>query len=171
MFTVEDIRNKYDELDKLFNINTTNIPIIITKRMTTTYGLCKYTRNRVTKQVTVKNITISHRVMAAGKDIFNAIIAHEYCHAAAILLTGADHGHDRYFKSLCDKCGAVSSRTGDYDDIATPIRRNKRYEVKCTNCNRTFYLGGNSTTVRILTGKIKGYCTCPCGSRKLIIIH
>ena len=161
MFTVLDIRRVYDELDAMLGIDTSNVKIELSNRMTRTLGYCKYQRIGG-KCYTVK-IVISNQVMKAGKDSFQSIIRHEYAHMACNEITRTPHGHDSYWKNMCKKCGGTPTRTGEYKDIPYKTRKRKKVEkvtLLCEGCNSTFHMAPNSKAVRIIRSGI-GYCTCP----------
>lgn len=167
MFTVADIRKVYNELDSMLGIDTSHVAIEVSNRMTRTLGYCRY--QRVNGKCYTIKIVISKQVMIAGNESFQLVIRHEYAHMACNEITRTPHGHDAYWKKMCEKCGGMPTRTGEYKDI--PYKKRSRKKVNkvtllCENCGATFKMAPNSKAVRIVRNNL-GYCTCPhCKGRK-----
>ena len=87
MWTLEEIREEYDRLDRYLGIDTRAIRLSFSKRMRQQHGVCCFRGGRPTE------IRLADFLRADDEAMLDTA-RHEYAHAAAALLTGQRHGHD-----------------------------------------------------------------------------
>lgn len=87
------------------------------------FGVCNYTEKRIGLS---KALTQMNR-KAQVKDT----ILHEIAHA----LVGPGHGHNKTWKAMCRKIGAIPKRCYSTDKVKSP---QARYIGECPSCKKTF---------------------------------
>ena len=103
MWTLEEIREEYDRLDRYLGIDTRPIRLSFSKKMRRQHGVCCFRGDRPTE------IRLAD-FLRADDDAMLDTARHEYAHAAAALLTGRRHGHDAVWKDICVKIGCKPER-------------------------------------------------------------
>lgn len=165
MHTVEEIRAEYDRLDALCGVDTSGIPIVISKRMVKRLGCFRYPRAAGGKP---PQIAISALLLEADEPFWNTI-RHEYAHAAVWLRhPGEDHGHDEVWKAVCREVGCTpKSIAPATEDQAARRREKARYMVHCEGCGReTFYLRKGKVVELLLKGQGRRIRCTACGGNR-----
>ena len=103
MWTLEEIREEYDRLDRYLGIDTSLIRLSFSKKMRRQHGVCCFRGDRRTE------IRLAD-FLRAEDDAMLDTARHEYAHAAAALLTGRRHGHDAVWKDICVRIGCKPER-------------------------------------------------------------
>ena len=103
MWTLEEIREEYDRLDRYLGIDTRLIRLSFSKKMRRQHGVCCFRGDRPTE------IRLAD-FLRADDDAMLDTARHEYAHAAAALLTGRRHGHDAVWKDICVRIGCKPER-------------------------------------------------------------
>jgi len=130
MFTLVDVRNEFDRLDKQFGIDTTGIDIVISTR-----GIVRRAAVVYEKRVPVL-VRISSYMFEENEDVFFNTVRHEYAH----ILTGLrypreDHGHDGVWKEACVEVGCRPNRISAHTDVSKKHTRERaKYIVCCPKC-------------------------------------
>ena len=102
--SIQFIKNEYARLDQICKVDTSNIEIIISSRMTRQLGCFTYKRNGFTKKLQIK---ISARIINET-ELFLDVIRHEYAHAVVYLRhPHQKHLHDSVWKSVCAEVGCT----------------------------------------------------------------
>ena len=109
------------------------IPIIrINNRLTATWARVLYpTTGPISLEFSPKTLEY------ATDEELRSIIYHEMAHYIAYKKTGECHGHDRYFKSICERLGGESASTTKlkhYDEA-----KEAKYKIVCPNCGHASY--------------------------------
>ena len=160
MYTLADVRNEYDRLDEYLGISTKNIKLTVSKRMTRTYGMCKYGDDCLPREISLADFLFK------CEEQFWDTIRHEYAHAyVKILCPSEHHGHDKYWKAACCKIGCKPERLADNDEARkySALKRNK-YSVKCCTCGNESFYSRKGEVVKILLGESKKYSYCVCNN-------
>lgn len=127
MWTLNELREEYDRLDRFLGLDTTGIRLSFSRRMQRQHGVCCF-RGDLPVEIRLADF------LRTDDEAFVETARHEYAHAAAALLTGRRHGHDALWKQLCCKIGCRPER------LAAPCpmqeRRNdaRGYLVRCKAC-------------------------------------
>ncbi len=128
------IREEMDRLDKISGLNTSNIPIRVSTRMTSGWGKCSY--RYVHRRYGIKEIVFAARLLEYGtmEHILN-VVRHEYAHAYVMLTHNKNHGHDAVWKQAALRFGCNARRCETFDEVD----RNYRYKVTCQGCEAVSY--------------------------------
>lgn len=151
MYSTEQIRKLYDELDRQYNMDTSGLPIHIVNWREPTIACVRLQSVPGGIVPTRFEFNAFYAAKLAEPDWLDTY-KHEYAHAAVTLLTHVNHGHDAVWKQYCHKLGCrpspyaydfnvISSETEAGDDCAT---------VRCTRCGKTLRQKNDSKIVRVL---------------------
>ena len=172
MWTIRDIRKEMNRLDKISGMDTSNIPIRTSGRMTKTLGQCRYIYNSANDFYHVKEFTFSTILMnSATEEHFLDTVRHEYAHAYNVIKEHAIVGHGPKWKAAAIRFGASPSACCSHSELSEQVRRNKKYIVECGNCKHEFYYTARAGIVQKLLQdeNATGY-RCPyCNSKKFIL--
>jgi len=167
MYNINDIESEYRRLDKIVNLDTSNINIKLSTKSVNRLGSCRSIRG-VPASITIADFVLQE------KDLFYDVIRHEYAHAITKLRYPKEkHGHDSVWQKACKEVGCNPSRISEIEsNIVKTIQENKKkYIVKCSNCGKEYTYYRKSNVVKALeNGEAYGfYCGgCSCRSLKLI---
>lgn len=130
MFTLEDVRAEYNRLDEIFGVDTSKIPIKISKRARVQRGCCVY------HGCSVKEIRLSDFIFDDPAEYFYEVIRHEYTHALVkIRYPYEKHVHDEVWKKACLEVGCSPNR---FLDVPPEMKRRQvkkpKYIVTCLGC-------------------------------------
>ncbi len=128
------IREEMDRLDKISGLDTSNIPIRISSRMTKGWGNCCY--RYVSQKYYIKELVFSARLLKCGtRDHILNVVRHEYAHAFVTLTHNKTHGHDAVWKQAALRFGCNAKRCETFDEVD----ENYRYKVVCRGCGGVSY--------------------------------
>lgn len=165
MHTVEEIRAEYDRLDKLCGVDTSAIPVILSKRMVNRLGCFRYPR---TPEGKPPQITISALLLGDDEPFWNTV-RHEYAHAVVWLRHPQEtHGHDETWKAVCREIGCTPKSTVPATENQAILRREKaRYMIRCKGCGReTFYLRKGKVAALLMEGQCRRIRCTACGGTR-----
>jgi len=139
------IREEMDRLDKISGLNTSNIPIRISTRMTSSWGECCY--RYAHRRYGIKEIVFAARLLEQGtmEHILNEV-RHEYAHAYVMLTHNKKHGHDGVWKRAALRFGCNAKRCESFDEVG----KNYRYKVICQGCGSASYYRKKTRIVKTL---------------------
>ena len=124
MFTLSDIRAEFDRLEAISGLNTKNVKIRISTRMTRTLGVCRSRTNRETKHIEIVDVAIADYLCRYGTaEEFLDTVRHEYAHLYNIVHDGVRCGHDARWKQTARWLGATPARVANYHDLLERARR------------------------------------------------
>ena len=161
--TLEEIRAEYDRLDRQLGLDTREIALSFSGRMTSRFGVCVFLGNRPT--------AIRLAAFLQGNDAALLETAlHEYAHAAAALRTGVRHGHDAVWKALCREIGCAPKRLAEpCPEQVQQKQARLRYTVRCCRCGAQTQYQKRGPVVRALqSGRADLRCR-RCGGRKFLL--
>ena len=162
MWNIEKIRGVMNQLDKKSGMNSKNIPIKISNRMTKTKGLytfkkCySYNGNIIYQPVgfTFSSELFSHYSDEAILDV----ISHEYAHfMTETQYKEKKQGHNRIFKMNHISLGGTGETYFKFQPIIPVERKEKRYTVLCSCCNKEVATR-NRLTANLLYRYSSGCC-------------
>ena len=158
MWTLEEIREEYDRLDRYLGIDTRAIRLSFSKRMRQQYGVCCFRGDRPTEIRLADFLRTDENAMLDTA-------RHEYAHAAAALLTGQRHGHDALWRSLCVRIGCKPERLAERTAAQEAKNAARGYLVRCETCGaESRYLRRGTVVQSIEQGRQD--CRCRrCGGR------
>ena len=162
MWTITELREEYDRLDRYLGIDTTKIRLAFSKRMCRQRGVCCFQGDRP--------VEIRIAEFLRGDDAeFLETARHEYAHAAAAMLTGKRHGHDRVWKSLCTQIGCRPERLAQPLPAQEGRNDGRGYVVRCETCGaQSRYLRRGAVVRSIESGRQD--CRCRrCGGRHFTV--
>ena len=124
MFTILDIRREFDRLDAISGLNTTEVPIRISARMSRALGLCRSRSTDGGTTVEVVDVAFADYLCRYGteEELLNTV-RHEYAHLYNILYEGVRCGHDARWKAAAVRFGASPDRLADYHDLLMRARK------------------------------------------------
>ena len=141
--------------------------IKINGRLTSTHG-------RVTSQwmpevggyLPIK-VEFSKRMLDNATDeSIKQVILHEAAHYIATYRTHADHGHDSYFKAVCEEIGCTASKASGNLEYKTAPTGLYKYLVVCPNCGVIGRYQRKCRTIESI-----GICFCKtCKSNQLKVV-
>ena len=157
MFTVKDIREEYDRLDKFTNVDTSNIMIEISTTSLKRLGCCHFFNNQPSR------ITIADFVLK-DKKLFYDVIRHEYAHAVVKLrYPNEKHGHDYVWKRVCIEVGCKPSckYSVESDTLNNIINEKAKYVVTCETCGKLFPYQRKPKIIEAIKNNDTGRYSCP----------
>lgn len=163
MWTLNELRNEYDRLDRLLGIDTSGIRLSFSGRMRRQHGVCCFRGN-----VPVE-IRLAEFLRADAPALLDTA-RHEYAHAAAALLSGCRHGHDALWRSLCTRIGCRPERLAAVSPAQEALNAARGYYlVQCTACGaQTRYLRRGKVVQSIAAGRTDCRCRL-CGGQHFIL--
>ena len=167
--TLEQVRTEYRRLDLLCEVDSSQMELCISKRMTKYFGYCSYGQMEPTK------ITLAEFTMDLSDEVFYDIIRHEYAHALVKLREPeSNHGHDRVWKLACLEVGCNPARCEtDRDALKTAKEaraKKAKYTVQCEGCEHSWNFLRKTNLIQSLEAGRKRTATCPhCGGRDFIL--
>lgn len=98
------------------------------------------------------------------EDVVREVIIHEYLHYYCDTKTGVSNGHNKFFKSMCLKCGITDKATFNYKSINEDIvkRNTKIYNIYCRKCGKLVCVHKRRDAAE---RKVKEYISKCCNSR------
>lgn len=142
-------------------------PILINNRLRTTLGRVCYKRvnNDDEEAILPSKIEFSKNfILNSSDEDIKEVILHEAAHYIAITLTGERHGHDKYFKSICEKIGTANDKTF-FVDKENSIKT--KYTVKCPHCG---FENAYSRRGKVINN-VENYSCGVCGCKELEVIQ
>lgn len=152
MFTTKDIRQEMNRLDKESGLDTSEIPIRISTRMTSTWGKCVYGRTR--SRITVKELVFADRLLRwATYEHLLEVIRHEYAHAYVLItFNKPGEGHSSRWRYWAIRFGSSGKRCNNFPEVNSDGRAEQtaKYIVTCTTCGTIFKYQRRSKIVQSL---------------------
>lgn len=163
---VNIIHEEMRRLDKISGLDTRNIPVRISSRMTKGWGSCRYLYVR--KKYQIKELVFSERLLKCGTEehILN-VVRHEYAHAFVTLTHNETHGHDAVWKYVALRFGCNAKRCENFDEVGSVYR----YKVICQRCGSISQYQRKSNIVKELElnpNSIRFYCRI-CGCHNFVL--
>ena len=159
MWTLEEIREEYDRLDRYLGIDTRTIRLSFSKRMRRQHGVCCFRGDRPTEIRLADFLRTDDAAMLETA-------RHEYAHAAAALLTGRRHGHDAVWKRICETIGCRPERLAEATAAQEAENAGRGYLVCCETCGAQSRYLRRGAVVRSLEAGEQS-CRCRrCGGRR-----
>lgn len=164
-----DMNIIYEEmrrLDSISGLDTRNIPVRISSRMTRGWGSCRY--RCVRKKYQVKELVFAERLLERGttEHILN-VVRHEYAHAYVTLTHNEHHGHDAVWKRAALWLGCNAERCENFDEVDSAYK----YKVICQGCGGVSRYQRKAGIVKELEknpDSTRFYC-CKCQSHKFVL--
>jgi len=170
--SIFEIREEYNRLDALCGVDTSSIDLHISKRAIRQYGCCRHKYNVKSGSYEPYAIYITEFILECDSAFWDCI-RHEYAHALVTLRDGRNHGHDAVWKKACLEVGCKAERLcidDEADRKSAAIRKKRiKYEVKCSECGRTYCYTRVGNIVQSIRAGHK--CVCCCGNANLSLIE
>lgn len=156
MWTVEKLTAECQKLSDKFN-DKFDIPVTINSRLTTTLGRCR--SRYINPEIMVPfEIQFSKKFLESSSDSdIISVIQHEWAHYYAVKSTKEKHGHDSYFKSICEKIGCQNDQRQLKGGSSSEGERKFKYEVRCGDCGKLV------ATYNRMCPTLKNIRSCRCG--------
>ena len=152
MWTLQELREEYDRLDRYLGLDTSGLRLRFSKRMQRQHGVCCF-RGDLPVEIRLADFL-------RGDDVaFLETARHEYAHAAAALLTGKRHGHDKLWKALCVRIGCRPERLAEPTIEQTFRAAGSGYLVRCETCGAQSRYLRRGAVIRSLE---RGNANCRC---------
>lgn len=137
-----------DFLKENFNL-TLDIPIRVSNRMTRTMGRFVRTQNRITKEITPKEIVISGNVIKyySTHELIDTL-KHECVHYALYTLGKPFADGEAYFENTLNKLSVSSTMTTQY--------KGKAHKYRCLDCKNEFRQTRRFNTSKYRCSRCKG---------------
>ena len=142
----EDIRLELFKFSKIANLNykkigIDNIPIRISKKMTRSLGIFKFSRKLKDNSIvyTPVEFVFSDKLLngMCKEDTVRNIIGHEFAHFYCTIVNQQNNGHNDIFKRACFNFGISSKFWGTNSSIGElNVYDKKEYQIFCSNCNK-----------------------------------
>ena len=166
--SIVEIREEYNRLDALCGVDTSSIDLLISKRAIRQYGCCRHKYNVKSGSYEPYAIYITEFILECDSAFWDCI-RHEYAHALVTLRDGRNHGHDAVWKKAGLEVECKAERLC-YDDEADRksadiCKKRIQYEVKCSECGRTYCYTRAGNVVQSIRAGHK--CVCCCGNANL----
>jgi len=145
MMDTSIIRNEMNRLDKISGLDTSNIPIRISSRMTKGWGKCSY--RYTDKKYYIKELAFAARLLECGtKEHILNVVRHEYAHAYVTLTHNKTHGHDAIWKQAARRFGCNAKRCDAFDEVNDTYR----FKVTCRRRGAVSYYQKRTNVVKKL---------------------
>lgn len=132
MFNLEMIKNELNRLSASVG-DEFDIPVSINGRLTRTLGRVVQCKNGCDWYP--ERMEFSRQLLeTATEQSIKGIIAHEWAHYYATKMTGEDHGHDDYFKSICARIGCTEDKVSTKVNRIVSNEQIYKYSVYCPTC-------------------------------------
>ena len=143
----------------------TNLKVEISNRATKRMGAFFYIKEK--ESIVPIKFVFAKRLIDGNypEEVVREVIIHEYLHYYCNTKTGLSNGHNKFFKSMCLKCGISSKATFSYKSINEDIyikKHVKIYNIYCRKCGRLVCVHRRRDAAE---RKIKGYISKCCNSR------
>lgn len=99
----------------------------------------------------------------ADDEDIRQVILHEAAHYIVIMRTHEHHGHDEYFKNVCNEIGCVNDGATYMTDCLKSNEKTLKYAIYCPNCG---FVGGRSRRTGAINNLSKYKCKI-CNSTEL----
>lgn len=155
MFTLEDVRREYHRLDEICRVDTSRIPVRISKRAIKRRGCC------ACSGLTVKEIRLSSFIFSEPEGLFYNTVRHEYAHAVVKLRHPMErHGHDEVWKAACLEVGCNPNRLTHVPAEVLSQREDKsKYLMTCKTCGAQWKFYRKTRLIQnMLAGNAKAVC-------------
>ena len=110
-YDISRVEKEFAAACQIMNVEL-DTPITINSRLRTTLGRVCYERvnNDDEEAILPSKIEFSKNfILNSSDEDIKEVILHEAAHYIATTLTGERHGHDKYFKSICEKIGTANA--------------------------------------------------------------
>lgn len=155
----EDIIKVLNKISKKLNFPYNNIPIEISSKMTKCKGKFVFLQNK--DKYIPKCFRFSAQLLSGVYEECKVeeTIIHEYIHYYCIIKNQKKHGHDKYFKSICDMVG-ISNSTYFTDKSCENALNKDRYVYKiiCSKCGKLVAQRQRKNSIDILLKKYISKC-------------
>ena len=143
----------------------TNLKVEISNRATKRMGAFFYIKEK--ESIVPIKFVFAKRLIDGNypEEVVREVIIHEYLHYYCDTKTVLSNGHNKFFKSMCLKCGISSKATFSYKSINEDIyikKHVKIYNIYCRKCGRLVCVHRRRDAAE---RKIKGYISKCCNSR------
>lgn len=162
-WTIEEIEKEIKNISLKLDYPC-NIKIEISTRATKRMGAFFYKKER--ELIKPIKFVFAKKLIDGNfsEDIVKEVIVHEYLHYYCDTKTGISNGHNKFFKSMCLKCGITDKATFNYKSIDEDIsiKNTKLYNIYCNNCGKLVCVHKRKDAVE---RKIKGYISKCCNAK------
>lgn len=155
MFTLEDVRQEYHRLDGICRVDTSRIPVKISRRAVKRRGCCVYAG------LVVKEIRLADFIFNEPADLFYDTVRHEYAHAVVKLRHPMEHhGHDEVWNAVCLEVGCNPNRlTYVPVEVLSQHEDKSKYLLTCKTCGARWKFYRKTKLIQnMLAGNAKAVC-------------
>lgn len=161
LWAIKDIRKVIDEIEKILEYPC-DLKIEISNRATKRMGAFFYKKEK--GLIVPIKFVFAKRLLDGNypEHIVREVIIHEYLHYYCDTKTGVSNGHNKFFKSMCLKCGISDKATFIYKNISEDIsikKDTKVYNIHCRKCGKLVCVHKRKDAAE---RKIKGYVSKCC---------
>lgn len=166
MHTVEEIRAEYDRLDRLCEVDTSAVEIVLSQRGVRRLGSfrCPAKGKRGALRISINASLLDE------EERFWDTVRHEYAHALVYLrYPGQSHGHDAVWKAACRELGCSPDRlAAQTAESRAEMERRAKYKVRCTGCGQESLYFRRGKVVDLLLRGGRGQLRCgKCGGSRM----
>lgn len=158
MYDLDRIKKEFKETCDKAGVKLTT-PIYINSRLSTTLGQVVFDGEDTPLKIDFSKTFLE----TATDEAVHQVILHEAAHYIAAKRDGVSHGHDAYFKAICDEIGCTNNKTTYKVERVKGIIGVYKYDVFCPNCGR---IKGYNRKTQILDHLDRCHCR-GCGSKGL----
>lgn len=170
MHKIEDICKEMRKLDRISGIDTSEIPIRISGRMTRTWGKCRSARRY--GKYSVEELVFSARFMKyANDEHFLNTVRHEYAHAFVTLHHNKFDNHGPLWKAAAIRFGCSGDRCTDMPEVDDNIQSQSKYILECPACawKRSYERAGKVVQTYQKNPNNSRYCCPICRNNNLVL--
>ena len=167
MFTIQDVRNILNDLDKISGMSSKDMTIEV-KNTTKVLASCVHRVYRdcygnVVKRQCVR-FEVSKLILNCNYDTLKEVLKHEYAHFMSIQVYQDNCGHDSRFKEMCRRIGANFNEVSvSTTDIEEQSRKMAKYHVICDECGHIYTYNRMCKTLKdVKEGRKTVRCGCGC---------
>ena len=163
------IKTEYARLDKICDVNTSNVSVSLSNRMTRQLGCFTVKKTGLSEKLSIK---ISDKIIN-DPELLLDVIRHEYAHAIVhIRHPHRKHVHDDVWKAACIEVGCVPKATKNIAGQEDVKERPDKYILRCQNCGAESKYKTEGKVIKIMLHKKRGIVVCKkCGSNNFELIR
>lgn len=162
-WTIQDIKDELNNIGIKLDYPV-NLKIEISSRATKRMGAFFYKKEKE-KVIPIKFV-FANRLIDGNypENIVREVIIHEYLHYYCDTKTGVNNGHNKFFKTMCLKCGIEDKATFNHKGInEDKVNKNiKIYNIYCMKCGKLVCTHKRKDAAE---RKLKEYISKCCNSR------
>ena len=168
MYTIERIQEEIERACEKAEVPLI-VPIVINGRLRRVLGRVSYVYDHYDEVVPTKIEFSKFFLDTTSDEDIRSVILHETAHYIVAMRTGEKHGHDDFFRSVCQEIGTSFNKASIENlERTVPESQLYKYIIYCPNCK--IIVGRKHRKCKVLN-EIQNYKCKQCNQHNLQIIQ